>query len=135
MMGFSQQQYRKEQQERRWKINPVWRGIGCVLILIIPIMAWVGATMVLQSNIRLPLPYEMTNIVVIPYSHITEIDKIITQVNQYFQATRFVTGQLFLTVIFLFVGYGVLAFFYSVLYKMAGPPRYGPFDVPPDSVK
>jgi len=90
---------------------------------------------ILQSNIKLPLPYEMTKIVVVPFSHVREIDKIITQVNHYFQSTGFVTGQLFLTVIFLFVGYGILAFLYSVLYMMAGPPRYGPFDVPPNSVK
>jgi len=134
-MGFSQQQYRKEEQGRRWRINPAWRGIGCILFLIIPIMAWVGATVILQSNIKLPLPYEMTKIVVVPFSHVREIDKIITQVNHYFQSTGFVTGQLFLTVIFLFVGYGILAFLYSVLYMMAGPPRYGPFDVPPNSVK
>ncbi len=134
-MGFSSQQYRKEKQERPWKINPAWRGIGCVLFLLVPIMAWVGATMLLQSNLKLPLPYEMTDVVVIPFTHITEIDKLIVQVNHYFQATGFMTGQLFLTVILLFVGYGILAFLYAVLYAVAGPPRYGPFDVPPNTVK
>ncbi len=134
-MGFSSQQYRKEVQERRWKVNPAWRGIGCILFLIVPIMAWVGAAMVLQSNVKLPLLYEMTRIVIVPYTHITQIDKLILQVNNYFKASAFMEGQLFLTIIFLFIGYGVLAFFYSVLYKMAGPPRYGPFDVPPNSVK
>jgi hypothetical protein len=134
-MGFSQQQYRKAQQERKWKINPAWRGIGCILLLIIPIMSWVGAVLVLQSNLTIPLPFEMKQIVVIPFTHVVQIDKVIQQVNQYFQSTGFVTGQLFLTVIFLFVGYGILAFLYSILYRMAGPPRYGPFDVPPDSVK
>jgi hypothetical protein len=28
----------------------------------------------------------------------------------------------------------VMAFLYSVLYRVAGPPRYGPFDVPPNKV-
>ncbi len=134
-MGFSSQQYRKNQQERRWRINPVWRGIGCFLFLLIPIMAWVAATLVLQNYQNIALPYGMTQVVTIPFIHVREIDKIITQVNQYFIATGFMTGQLFLTVIFVFVGLGIMAFFYAILYKIAGPPRYGPFDVPPSSVK
>ena len=77
----------------------------------------------------------MTQVVTIPFIHVREIDKIITQVNQYFIATGFMTGQLFLTVIFVFVGLGIMAFLYAILYKIAGPPRYGPFDVPPSSVK
>ncbi len=134
-MGFSSQQYRKEQQGRKWKINPAWRGIGCFLILLIPIMAWVGATMVLQSNIKLPLQSEMNKQVILPYIHVKEIDRIITQVNIYFRSAGFMSGQIYITILFLFVGYGLLAFIYSVLYAMAGPPRYGPFDVPPSSVK
>jgi hypothetical protein len=134
-MGFSSQQYRKEKQERPWKINPAWRGIGCILCLIVPIMSWVGATMILQSNLHLPIPYDLTKTVAIPFSHITQIDKLITQVNQYFVTVRFQSGQLFFTVILLFIGFGILALIYAILYKIAGPPRYGPFDVPPNSVK
>ena len=134
-MGFSSQQYRKSQQERRWRINPVWRGIGCILFLLIPIMSWVGATLVLQNYQNIALPYGMTKVVTVPFIHVREIDKLITQVNQYFIATGFMTGQLFLTVIFVFIGLGIMAFLYAILYKIGGPPRYGPFDVPPNSVK
>lgn len=134
-MGFSSQQYRKEQQERPWKIHPAWRGIGCILCLIVPIMAWVGASMVLQSNLKLPLIYEMSGTVQIPYSQINQVDKIISQINQFFVSIRFQNGQLLLTIIFMVIGFGILAFLYALLYKMAGPPMYGPFDVPPSSVK
>lgn len=134
-MGFSSQQYRKPQQDRPWKVHPAWRGIGCILFLIVPIMAWVGAMLLMQSNVKLPLPYEMTKVVVIPAIHVREIDKIIVTINEYFNSIGFRSGQLFFTIIFLFIGYGVLALLYSILYKMAGPPRYGPFDVPPSSVK
>ena len=91
--------------------------------------------MLLHSNIKLPLQSEMNKQVAIPYIHVREIDKIITQVNISLRSAGFLTGQLYLTVLFLFVGYGLLAFIYSMLYAMAGPPRYGPFDVPPSSIK
>ncbi len=134
-MGFSSQQYHKERQERPWKINPAWRGIGCILFLLVPIMSWVGALMLLQSGVKLPLPWELTAVVTIPYTHIGEIDKIILSINHYFQSIGFVSGQLYFTIIFIFIGYGIMAFLYAVLYKIAGPPRYGPFDVPPSNVK
>jgi len=134
-MGFSSQQYHKERQERPWKINPVWRGIGCVLFLIVPIMAWFGAVMLLQGIHNIVLPWQLTRIVAIPFTHIAQIDRLITPINQYFQTTKFQLAQLFFTIIFVFLGYGVIAFLYGILYKMAGPPRYGPFDVPANTVK
>ena len=134
-MGFSSQQYRRGHSERPWKVNPVWRGIGCILFLLIPIMSWFGTTIFLQTNEKIVLPWELTTVVAIPYTHITEIDKVISPINHYFNATRFVYGQLFLTIILSFIGYGVMAFIYALLYKVAGPPRYGPFDVPPTSMR
>jgi len=132
-MGFSSQQYRKEGKERPWKINPAWRGIGCILCLIVPIMSWVGASIILQNEQGLLTPYGLTKVFSLPYIRIGAIDRVILQLNQYFEATKFQAGHVFLTVIFLFIGFGVLAFIYAILYKMAGPPRYGPFDVPPNS--
>lgn len=134
-MGFSSQQYRREQAQRPWKVNPVWRGIGCIMFLLIPIMSWVGSTMFLQSNKKIILPWELSTVIAIPYTHVTEIDKLIVPINQYFASIHLVFGQLFFTIIITFIGYGVLAFIYSLLYKIAGPPRYGPFDVPPNSVR
>jgi hypothetical protein len=131
-MGFSSQQYHKEQQERPWKVHPIWRGIGCLLILLVPIMSWFGAGLFLQTNTKIALPRDLTQVVSIPYTRVNVIDKFIIPINQYFKATGFVLGQLFFTIILSFIGFGVLAFAYAVLYKMAGPPRYGPFDIPPN---
>lgn len=131
-MGFSSQQYKKEQQERRWKIHPIWRGIGCILFLLVPIMAWFGATIISQSSLSVTFAGDLTRVVAIPFTHVREIDKIILPINRYFVTSGFVLGQLFFTVILSFIGYGLMAFAYSVLYKVAGPPRYGPFDVPPN---
>jgi len=134
-MGFSSQQYRRGQKEKPWKVNPVWRGIGCFLILLIPIMSWFGTTLFFQSNKKIVLPWELTTLVSIPYTHITEVDKVIAPINRYFAATGLVFGQIFFTIILSFIGFGIFAFIYSLLYKIAGPPRYGPFDVPPNRVR
>jgi hypothetical protein len=133
-MGFSSQQYDRHREQRPWKINPVWRGIGCVLLLLIPIMSWFGSSLFLQTNQKVNLPRELTRVIVIPFTHVAEIDRVILQINHYFNATGFVFGQIFFTIIFSFIGFGVMALLYAILYQVAGPPRYGPFDVPPDKV-
>ncbi len=132
-MGFSAQKYQREHQQRPWRVHPVWRGIGCALILLIPIMSWFGAIVFLQSNTVIVLPPELTNVVTIRVTtHIHEIDNVILNINNYFKAQNLVTGQLFFTVIFAFLGFGIMALLYALMYRMAGPPRYGPFDVPPN---
>ena len=133
-MGFSSQQFNQGRQERPWKVHPVWRGIGCILLIIIPIMAWYVTALLLQSTFRDVLPPELTRVAFIPATHVAEIDKVIVQVNHYFDSVQFVFGQIFLTIIFSVFGFGILAFLYAVLFRAAGPPRYGPFDVPPNKV-
>jgi hypothetical protein len=133
-MGFSAQQYRRQRDQRPWKIHPVWRGIGCALLLLVPIMSWFATSIFLESNRKIVLPWELTRVVAIPFTHIAEIDQVILPINSYFNATGFVFGQVFFTIIFSFIGFGVIAFLYAILYRVAGPPRYGPFDVPPNKV-
>jgi hypothetical protein len=133
-MGFSSQQYQRQKEQKPWKINPVWRGIGCLLLLLVPIMSWYATELFLQSNQNIALPWELTKVVAIPYTRIADIDRLILLINGYFASTGFVFGQLFFTIIFSIIGFGVMAFLYAVLYRVAGPPRYGPFDVPPNKV-
>jgi hypothetical protein len=133
-MGFSSGQYKRGRQERPWKVNPVWRGIGCILLLIIPIMAWYVTEIILWGNTGIKLPPLFTSVYFVPYIHIVAVDKVITQVNQFLFSNKLVFGQFFLTIILTVFGFGVMAFLYAVLYRVAGPPRYGPFDVPPNKV-
>jgi len=134
-MGFSSQKYRKERQERPWVIHPVWRGIGCALILLIPIMAWYAAVLFFQTNKTIPLSYTISKPITIPYSQVQEIDRILAIFNQYTVSHNLIVGQFLLTVVFLFIGFGILSLIYAVFFKAAGPSRYGPFDIPPDVMK
>jgi hypothetical protein len=97
-------------------------------------MSWYATSLFLQTNQKVVLPWELTKVVAIPYTHVAQIDKVILQINRYFDATGFVFGQVFFTIIFSIIGFGVLALLYAMLYRFAGPPRYGPFDVPPNKV-
>ena len=104
--------------ETPWKIHPIWRGIGCLLILIIPIMAIAGAILVVQENARrrwVPIPAELSQSIDLPL---------------------FGTVDSFLAVIIValllaLIGFGAVTIIYSIVYSLIGPPRYGPQDAPP----
>ena len=49
-MGYSIEKIREEAGKRRpWKVHPVWRGIGCFMAILIPIMAWAGAIVMIST--------------------------------------------------------------------------------------
>ncbi|HEX9090072.1 MAG TPA: hypothetical protein VF831_01210 [Anaerolineales bacterium] len=133
-MGFSTQT-RKHERTRPWKINPIWRGIGCILIILIPIMAWFAAQLFTQTNTRVPIPTDLTKVVTIRLVHNVQIDRVIADINRYTAAHNLTTGQFFFTFILMFAGFGILSVLYAIMYRIAGPPRYGPFDVPPNKVR
>jgi hypothetical protein len=132
-MGFATQNYRPKKKERRWKIHPVWRGIGCALILLILIMSWYASSLLLQTNLLSALPWDLTKPITIRYTSISEIDRVIAAINQFTIDKDLVIGQFVFTIILMVIGFGLLSVVYAILYGIVGPPRYGPLDVPPSS--
>jgi hypothetical protein len=116
-MGRYRSYTQQKPKERPWDVHPIWRGIGCILIILIPIMAYAGAVLLVRENIInkwILLPPELADSFVIPYIN--------TQV--YF-------ADIAATFILMFVGFGIFVIIYSFLYSLLGPPRYGPLDAPP----
>jgi hypothetical protein len=134
-MGFSAQKYRKERHERPWKTHPIWRGIGCAFIILVPIMSWYATALFLHTNRRIPIPYELTKPITIRYIQLAAIDNIIGDFNSYTVAHNLTVGQFFFTIILMFIGFGILSVVYATMFRVVGPPRYGPFDVPPNMMR
>jgi hypothetical protein len=110
--------YRREERKVK-QTNPIWRGIGCLLIILAPIISFAIANVVLQSGIvqqYINLPRELRRTVTLPLIG-TEVP--------YFYAT------LALTVAILVALFAVVFVVYSAVYRIIGPSPYGPTDVPP----
>jgi len=104
---------------RPWSIHPVWRGIGCLMMVIIPIMAWAAATLLVQENAKrgwLPMPAQLVQTVNLPL----------------IGAAPFFFANLLTAVILALIGFGLFTIIYSMIFSALGPPRYGPLDAPPD---
>jgi len=102
----------QQPKERPYKVHPIWRGIGCLMIILIPLMSYAGAVMLFDANTRngwVPVPA----IQYIP--------------DQY----AVLAWQLGLTLVLSILGFVLYFIVYSFLYRFVGPSRYGPLDSPP----
>ena len=98
------------------RVHPIWNGIGCLLIVIIPTFFFLLSHLLLDANAgRISLPAELMNTVNVYY---------LGEVN-YFNA------KVLATVVLSFAGYLVLAFIYSLMYFASGQTMSGPMDAPP----
>ena len=104
--------------ERPWEIHPVWRGIGCLLIVLIPILSYAGAVILVQeNNVRgwMPVPPEFARAMVLPV----------------LGRVPYLVANLVVAVILAVAGFVLLTVLYSIFYSLIGPSRYGPMDSPP----
>lgn len=116
---MSYYRYSPEPKKPKWTIHPIWRGIGLIAMILIPIMAYLSAQVFFQyapiSWLQMFPPGAYENFV-IPYLDIR---------------VPFNLGTVIMTFIFMFILFAVFTIFYALFMKIAGPSKYGPTDVPP----
>lgn len=122
--------YLAKPKERPWKIHPIWRGIGCMILVIIPILSYAGAVTVVRANFQnrwLSVPPEMAG-----WINFASIYQYLPFLRSFFLSLgRIYYLDIIMAVLFMMVGFGLLTLLYSMLYSVTGAPRYGPTDSPP----
>lgn len=96
--------------------HPVWRGIGCFLLILLPIIAFAGAKILVEANTRqrwIQMPTELKGSFIVP------------------MIGRVMYADLAVMVILIVIGFAVITVAYSIIYRIIGIPRYGPLDSPP----
>lgn len=92
--------------------HPIWRGIGFILIILIPILSYVGALALLEENAKrgwFAIPADL----LVPISD------------------PFLGVKIGLAVVLMVILYSIYTLFSFIILSITAPPRYGPFDVPP----
>ena len=121
-MGRDTWRYAQHERQREIKrrMNPVWRGVGCVLLVALAVSGFLGAGWFLRENAARNLVYLPLELTRVPYLTFLP-DGILLQV--------------FIALVFMLFGYGVLAFVYALAFpykpsevdapplKRSGPPR------------
>lgn len=112
------------------------RGIGCILFVVVPIVAFEVAKIVADG------PARNWGFMPVTWFNAPLLHPALAQLGGIRAAWEFLVLNLQLTtanIIFTFVitvvVYGIISILYGYLFAMLAPSRYGPTDVPPPRVK
>ena len=110
--------------------HPVWRGIGCLLMIIVPIMSFALASIIvppIKATGRLPRDL---------FQHLS-FPTWMMHSGLLSPIARWLAGidNFWALVIFFILSLaalsGLFSFLYSIIYQRVGPPRYTVLDAPP----
>ena len=119
MTKYNKYAQKRTMPSRPRKIHPIWRGIGCILIIISPIIAYSMAHLLINMNADAGwfyIPRELSQTEKIPAMGIP---------------VPYLYAKLMLTFVILVLGNGLLMILYAIIYQFIGPSRYGPLDAKP----
>lgn len=120
----------KPKKERRWRIHPIWRGIGCFMIVLIPVISYAAAFIVARANYQngwVHIPNELRG-----WVNLAPVMNLAPWLGQVISpSTRFYYLDLALTAGFIVIAFGLLTLFYGILYSATGITKTDPYYVPP----
>lgn len=118
MTKYNQFSPRSHAPKRPWTVHPVWRGIGCLMMIIIPVLSYAASVLIVQENVKqgwLPVPVEFSRTIAVPFIGNVE----------------YLYANLMVAIVLSLIGFGIFTSLYSLMYSMLGPSQYGPLDSPP----
>ncbi len=115
---------RPETANPRTYIHPIWSGIGCILMVLIPLTGWILSAPVLNLAIAqgISLSPELSSAVQIPSLHLG--DSLIGGM----WVPLFYARLLFTSVLSV-VAFTLLTLVYSLIYRMSGGGKGNPLDL------
>jgi hypothetical protein len=135
-MGRYDYSERKRAAAKKTGPHPIWHGIGCLIIIILPVISYALADATIQAGIKARwtfLPHELLGRPQFPdivwkYWQIARLVRPITQIDNLY-------ANLVFAFVYLIILSGVASLGYAIVYRFIGPPRYGPQDIPQPKIK
>ncbi len=116
------------------EVHPIWRGVGCFMMLFIPFLSWFLATLTMQAAVDggWPVPYQLMGYPTMPPDMLRV--PVLSSIGFFLQAQQNLYGVVLLTILYIVIIGALLSAIYSVAWKFVGPSPYGPLDAPPPKV-
>lgn len=116
--------------------HPVWRGIGCVFFIVVPLLAYAFAVITVNVGVAhsWPIPYQLLGNPTVPNSVWTAAPGL-APLWTFIQQQNNLVAKLVITAVYIVVLATLISMGYALLYRFVGPPRYGPLDAPPPKIK
>ena len=111
--------------------HPIWRGIGCLMLVIVPLISLGFAVLTMDSALRLEWPFPRQ---FLGYTRMPDFlynSQVLVPILNAIANVEHLTGYLAFTFIYVIILGAIMSFVYAAVYRLVGPPVYGPLDVPP----
>lgn len=134
-MGKYTSMSRKREVPRSRGVHPVMRGIGCLMMVIVPIIAYGISLILVGIGVQRgwPIPPDWLGT---PTFHplLWKLTGLIVILNFLSAQTNLTANVAFTIAISIVIG-GIMSVLFGYIYKLFGPSPYGPTDSPPIRVK
>lgn len=125
----------KAVREKSKQPHYVWRGIGCVIILLVPVMSWALGVETIDFALeqRFTVPYQLLGTPHYPdfFYKSTGLMTILSPITN----TKHFYAYLVAAFLYMIALSGISSMSYALVYRFMGPSRYGPLDAPPPKFK
>jgi hypothetical protein len=115
--------------------HAIWRGIGCLMLLLMPILSIALGVETVDYGIKSkwPFPYQLMGLPGMPdWVYKIQIFRQLTlpirQIENFYAYAA-------VSILYMAVISAGISVVYAIVYRMVGPARYGPFDAPPPTIK
>jgi hypothetical protein len=111
--------------------HSVWNGLGCLMMVVVPVMSIAGAILTVQFGLSAGWPFPAVLL-----RHITAPDWIyfmpgLARLLLKVFSVNYLLAYIYISVIYIVVLGGLMSILYAILYRMTAPSQYGPMDAPP----
>lgn len=134
-MGKHSSKSRRQATPERNQVPALVRGIGCITMVIIPILSYGIAVYWIQNGLpgSALIPPNLLGAPNIPAFFL--YSRYLGGIAGFFQSQNNLSANLLFAFAFTMVIGGFMAIVYGYVYSLFGPSKYGPTDVPPPRVK
>jgi hypothetical protein len=114
----------------------IWRGIGCLMMIIIPAISIAAAVqtvaLILANHLtiippsllgypQLPALFQKSSGLMIIFGGLTKMQNLYAQIA--------------FSLMYMLIISGLISLAYAIIYSVVGPSRYGPTDAPPEKIR
>jgi hypothetical protein len=127
--------FEKRLPPRNKEPHPVWRGIGCLIWLILPVLSYGLSALTISYALKqgIQFPQDLTGYPVMP-PLLFRVPGLVALLN-WLQSQYNLYLTLLVAFFFVVMLAGAMAIIYAFMYRASAPPRYSGVDAPPVNIK
>ncbi len=127
---------REPPKPRNMGVHPLMRGIGCVMMVLVPILSYGIAVLLVPVLVArgVPIPPGWLGLPAFPPLLLSGRGFASQLIIFLASQNNLIANVVFAIAIIVVLG-GIMSIIYGYMYSIFGPPRYGPQDAPPPRAK